>query len=233
MGKPTDSVDNSPYEEMEKTANPKAWEKFIAWPHVPREEGNTWEEGSKTLEDLDAPKKMGKDMYLGSWDSNTKKPDGFGVFIEKASGSIHQGFFDDGKLNGTGILFHGKSKGGQPGQISKGIWAKGVLNGEARIEFGDKEGHFFQGTVKNGEKTGTGTETMADGEKFEGKWTKDKKEGKGTWTLKDGTVQQGIWKNDQKHGHFMVTDPSEEVTYKSFQRDAPGKSSEAEYKKQK
>jgi hypothetical protein len=215
MGKPTNSIDNSPYEAMEKIANPKAWERFITWPHVPREEGNTWKEGKKTVEELEAPQVMSKDKYLGSWDTKGKKPDGFGVLFEKSSGSIYQGFFEGGKLNGTGILFHGKGKEGKPGKISKGIWAKGIMNGEAKIEYADKEGHFFTGTVKNNERTGNGTETFAGGEKIEMKWTKDKKEGKGTWTLGDGTVNEGVWLNDQKHGHFKVTN-KDDVSYKSF-----------------
>ena len=174
----------------------------------------------RETKNLDKAQKLKSgDLYYGSVNIKSKKPDGFGVLTSQKSGGIHQGYFLDGKPHGNGILFHGKGPTSGGWQI--GGWENGKATGNCNLTLANKTE--YKGALKNSHKEGKGIEIMANGEKYDGSFKKDKREGWGTFTKKDGSTYEGQWKAGQRNGLGKVTDKKGTVKVTQFLKDGPGK----------
>ncbi len=223
MDQPSAPVDNTPYESMQPQANDKAWARFVTYHHQPLTHEGGWanDDGRelRELEDIETFKNG--DMYLGSVNEKTKKPDGFGVLCtsKKNGGGIHQGYFLDGVATGDGISFAGNGK--NAGQVTIGAFSKGKAHGKAQIEYTD--GHKYFGDVKNEARSGKGVETWPSGERFEGHFKADLREGWGEHKKKDGSIYEGNWKAGKRDGPAKLVDAKGVVSYKKFAKDVPAK----------
>ena len=227
MEHPSAPVDNTPYDKMESVADAKAWAKFASFHHKPlRGEGDYNEDGRglKELEEVTTFKNG--DLYLGSVNEKSNKPDGFGVLCQnkKAGGGIHQGYFLDGVATGEGIAFAGTGK--NAGQVTIGNFKKGKAHGEAQIEYTD--GHKYHGELKNEARSGHGIEIWPSGERFEGTYKADQRDGWGVHKKKDGSVYEGSYKAGKRDGPAKLVDAKGVVSYKIFAKDAPTKKAATE-----
>lgn len=123
----------------------------------------------------------------GSYSGPTKKgqPDGQGK-ARDASGTIIQGEFKNGQLNGKGKII--RPNGG-----------------------GFSEGTFVQGSFVSGNHEGT----MSDGSTYKGAFSNNRPNGKGRLVLPNGTVMEGIFKDGAlAEGNFRgLIDPAANLYY--------------------
>lgn len=107
----------------------------------------------------------------------------------------------------------------------KGEGISKVPHGIGRIYY--KDGRYFEGSVRNGEKCGYGVFKNAKGViEYAGYYKRDKFHGFGTYYFPDGTKYEGYFKNGYKHGQgkltysAAVTEKTRQLWYKgSFRAD--------------
>lgn len=67
---------------------------------------------------------------------------------------------------------------------------------EGRGKFVWRDGRTYDGSYKDGKKTGHGVLTLPSGMKFEGEWRNNQENGSGKLIAKDGTVlATGTWQD--------------------------------------
>ena len=136
-------IDNAPYEGLKKAASNDAWKMFAQTDHKPPEEDGP--EPTTEVEELSSVTNIGKDdLYMGSYDSKGKRPEGFGIMAIKETGDIHQGYFTKGKAEGPGILFIGK--GPMKGAKVVGHFKGGAYDGLCKITY--SSGTTYLGDIK-------------------------------------------------------------------------------------
>uniref|UniRef100_A0A7S3BM63 MORN repeat-containing protein 5 n=1 Tax=Haptolina ericina TaxID=156174 RepID=A0A7S3BM63_9EUKA len=107
----------------------------------------------------------------------------------------------------------GTGKGVFPnGDVFEGAFSKGVRDGAGKYTYAgapppeeDEEPPppvaTYEGSWKNGQKSGTGTIVYADGSKYQGQWAKGKRHGMGAFYYANGDIYSGDWKDGKKEGH--------------------------------
>lgn len=58
----------------------------------------------------------------------------------------------------------------------------------------------YEGSWKDGKKSGLGKMSFPNGDTYHGLWEAGKRHGQGTYTYKNGDIYSGGWENDKKHG---------------------------------
>jgi len=98
------------------------------------------------------------------------------------------------------------------GDVYDGSYAKGLREGSGKYVYAGapppEEGEeppppvaTYDGSWKNGNKSGTGIITYADGSKYQGQWSKGKRHGMGAFYYANGDIYSGDWANGKKEGH--------------------------------
>lgn len=77
----------------------------------------------------------------------------------------------------------------------------------------------YQGTFKNGLKSGTGSYIYPDGQIMEGTWVQDTIQGEGKLSRLDGYQFLGNWINGKREGRFIIHDPKGSVIETFWKRD--------------
>ena len=87
---PQETIDNTPFTNMEKLVEEGVWERFCTWPHKPADGESGWNAGERELQDQkEVITLKNGDMYWGSVEVKSQLPDGFGVLAQKKTRSIH------------------------------------------------------------------------------------------------------------------------------------------------
>ena len=94
-------------------------------------------------------------LYIGEWDRKTDTFDGFGVMVSVADGSVHQGYWSNGKPYGKGIHFFGK------GPFEGDRLESDFGSGRGTIHH--RDGRTYTGDISNSSKSGKGEEIFPDG----------------------------------------------------------------------
>lgn len=89
------------------------------------------------------------------------------------------------------------------GDIYKGLFKDGKLNGEGEITY--KVGHKYKGNFVNNKKQGKGTFTFANGTIYEGNFENDQLTGQGKLTNSSGITIEGNFKNGILNGKGTYT----------------------------
>ncbi|GHT94586.1 hypothetical protein FACS1894122_11370 [Alphaproteobacteria bacterium] len=145
--------------------------------------GNLWIVRCKTVE-----KEVAIGEYSGSLNIDNL-PCGKGKLILK-DGSVYEGDFSRGKLNGKGKMTYAN------GIVYKGDFVMVELNGTGKVTFADGryvKGNYYEGDFKDGYPHGKGKRTYYDDETiYEGEFVKGKPHGNGKMTCgTSGTVDEG------------------------------------------
>ena len=101
--------------------------------------------------------------------------------------------------------------------IFVGIFENGYINGEGVIYSNDLKRVIYKGNFENGKKKGKGIQYYANGEKYEGEFDNDFKNGKGVFTFKAGRKFHGSFKDDcfEGKGVMIENGKSENVEYQN------------------
>jgi hypothetical protein len=62
------------------------------------------------------------------------------------------------------------------------------------------DGQIYKGDLKNGQRSGGGTNSWADEQEYTGEWKSNSRNGRGTHTWPDGRKVAGQWKEGHLHG---------------------------------
>ena len=113
---------------------------------------------------------------------------------------MYEGGFRDDMFHGEGILLLNE------GQIIKGTWLYGELEGSAEVEW--PSGQKFKGEFRRSMREGEGTYYFGDGREWKGEWSNDQQNGFGLYQDKIGSVLKGIWqlgvkKDDMRSPRMM------------------------------
>ena len=110
------------------------------------------------------------DMYLGQWNPDTGKPEGYGVVTHKKTGAIYEGDFLAGRKHGKGKLYFGN--GELSGGYFEGTYDQGYAEGKGKLVYPD--GKVYEGDVHKDMKHGKGVDTWPNGNRYEGNYEHDK-----------------------------------------------------------
>lgn len=129
------------------------------------------------------------------------------------NGNYYEGYAINRVPNGYGIMTYTK------GVIAEGVFVNGISprNGYVKITFPDKG--VYEGDVDiNGELTGQGKLTEADGSTYSGGFKNLQKDGYGEVIYPDGSTYKGYWKDGLRdgYGEAVYTDGS---MYKGYWKD--------------
>ena len=100
-----------------------------------------WKSAGKKIESRPLHQYENGDVYLGEWNSDTDEPDGYGIRVYNASGSIYQGYFDNGERHGRGIYISGKGR--FSGDYFVGDFSKNDKHGFGVYHYSD--GRYYKG----------------------------------------------------------------------------------------
>eukprot|EP01084_Bolivina_argentea_P164993 286749_1 len=117
------------------------------------------------------------DSFQGKFISNDYE---HGVYYEKSNELRYEGDFQNGLLDGKGIMHCCGKKNNDFGTVYVGDWKKFKFHGSGKLVFCDKA--VYQGQWKNGKPHGYGIFQLSTGEIHEGPW-KD-----GMYSLEDVNV---------------------------------------------
>lgn len=118
-------------------------------------------------------------------DQNKRFHNCFGTYVNKKTGSVYTGDFQNNNKGGQGVLRMAD------GSVYSGQWKNGVLDGHGTARLND--GYEYVGTWKDGEMD-QGTLTWANGEKYVGTFKDGRRNGVGTIYRADGSVKRsGTW----------------------------------------
>jgi len=143
-------------------------------------------------------------VYEG--ESRNGKRHGRGKIIYR-DGRVFEGEFENGVAQGTGKIAYSSGKLCYEGGISgTSFEGQGVLQTEVPATFyGDfnykdfrnlgKQWLRYEGEFKGGNKHGTGSLYLSNGEKYTGEFRDDEVHGKGIFTLRDGRSIKGEWRH--------------------------------------
>ena len=123
-------------------------------------------------DDLDTQRTMKKDFevrrsgaqYRGQVSSENDKPDGIGFKIYP-NGSMFEGFFEEGQINGYGRGITSR------GEVYQGPFLYDAMHGKGLFQWPD--GRLFFGDFHNGKKQGQGTYLWPNGQTYEGEFKND------------------------------------------------------------
>ena len=133
------------------------------------------------------------EKYIGPIKNNQKS----GLGKEYLSRYInYEGYFENDKWSGEGILTISKETGLENEAKWAGIWKNGMLNGQASYIYGKTA---YDGEWKDNKKDGTGTMLYSDGSLYIGEWKENKKT-KGRMEYFNGDNYIGEWNNDSRSG---------------------------------
>lgn len=123
--------------------------------------------------------------------SATQKPDGIG-FKVYPNGSIFEGYFEEGQINGYGRAVTHK------GEVYQGPFFYDCMDGTGLFQWPDNRSYF--GEFQHGKKQGKGTYCWPNGQVYEGEFKFDDCFGSGVLFYPDGKKYVGSWKDGKKHG---------------------------------
>eukprot|EP00939_MAST-03C_sp_MAST-3C-sp1_P003223 g3223.t1 len=114
-----------------------------------------------------------------------------------ADGSVYEGHFKDGKINGRGVYRR------VDGVILRGMFKNGLLHGEGSLV--DPGGRTYTGTWRNGKLNGYGEMIEKDGDDNvqsvrKGRWADDCLDGYGEMWQRNHSFFRGMWRFDRFHG---------------------------------
>lgn len=156
--------------------------------------------------------------YFGSWNPNSIKKEGWGIFVDKdgnkyeggwendiidgygriisINGDFYEGQIIKGIIEGNGLFYSQEKKMLYQGQFKNNLFeGKGEQNFE---NFGNEI--TYEGMFKKGKREGKGKILYGDGNMYEGEFFDDKFNGDGTFKWKDGRIYKGKWKDNQMNG---------------------------------
>ena len=160
------------------------------------------------------------EIYKGSININNQKH-GYGVLATKdvtkigtwindsftgwnkekfSNGSVLEGKFIDGTLNGKGIATKSDVE-------YEGDFRGSKFEGKGKLTYKDT-GETYEGDFKDNTLTGYGKFTWPNGEVYEGEFLNGKFNGKGKYSYPDGQIYEGDYVNGVKEGNGRLTFPS-------------------------
>ncbi len=134
-------------------------------------------------------------------------------------GTIREGQFKDGKLNGNGKIsytngniFEGQFKNGYlngngkisytSGNIYEGQFKDGKLNGFGKISY--TNGNIYEGQFQDGQLNGNGKISYTNGNIFEGQFQDGHLNGNGKISHNNGNIYEGQFQNGQLNGYGKI-----------------------------
>ena len=97
--------------------------------------------------------------------------------------------------------FHGFGKLVTSNITYEGEFVKGKMEGKVTVRYSD--GKFYEGFVKDNEKSGEGYFEWNNRNHYKGEYLRGKKHGKGV-LMRDGTIYDGHFKNGVMHGKMSI-----------------------------
>ncbi|VDD81004.1 unnamed protein product [Mesocestoides corti] len=120
------------------------------------------------------------DTYIGEWKDNKKH--GRGIQKWKSKKLIYEGFWQNGKRCGQGVLAV-VEKNGSHTKIYSGMWKDDKRHGYGENWYSCFE--FYEGEWFAGKRSGWGRHYYKDGSMYEGEWLNDKRCGNGILRLRN------------------------------------------------
>ena len=115
--------------------------------------------------------------------------------------------------NGTGFLYKGGTKNGQPdgkgkakyknGNQYSGEWTNGIQEGLGTFTW--VNGDSYTGYFKNNFLNGKGVIKYESGDIYDGYWAYGVFQGKGIYKYKNGDLYDGYWLNNKQNGNGLFT----------------------------
>ena len=135
------------------------------------------------------------EKYIGPIKNNQKS--GLGKeYLSKDKKIFYEGYFENDKWSGEGILTISKETGLENEAKWAGIWKNGMLNGQASYIYGETA---YDGEWKDNKKDGTGTMLYPSGSLYVGEWVNGEKKA-GRMEYFNGDIYTGEWKNGLRNG---------------------------------
>ncbi|KAL5963221.1 MORN repeat-containing protein 3 [Taenia solium] len=146
------------------------------------------------------------DSYTGEWKDNKKH--GRGIQKWKAEQLVYEGYWENGKRCGPGIL--AVVGNGRHTKIYSGMWKDNKRHGYGENWYSCNE--FYEGEWRENKRSGWGRYYYKDGAMYEGEWLHDKRWGNGmlrlrnplylsvTSALANENRYEGDWIDDMKNG---------------------------------
>lgn len=134
---------------------------------------------------------------------------GFGRLV-KSDGSLYEGEFFKGKLEGEGICL-------ENGLKYRGSFRLGLKWGKGQEDWPDKT--VYVGEFENNLKHGKGKFIWANGNKYKGGFESGNICGKGKFVWRNGNEYKGTWKDNQMHGFGVFKWPDGKVYTGEYKED--------------
>jgi hypothetical protein len=138
------------------------------------------------------------------------KLNGQGKITSSDGRTVAEGEFKDGELNGQGQF---RSSDGRT--VAKGEFKDGKLNGQGKVF--SSNGVLREGKFKAGELNGQGKMTFSNGKTLEGEFENGLLNGQGKATYPDGKVKEGEFENGKLNGRGKATYPNGKVKEGEFE----------------
>lgn len=113
-------------------------------------------------------------------------------------GSIYEGEWNNGVMEGQGECTYPDGKGKYTGE-----WKTGHPNGKGKCSF--RNGCEYNGIWKNGAMDGLGVYKFENSEEYDGEWKKNQPDGKGTFKYASGNIYEGQWRKGKREGNGKFT----------------------------
>ena len=124
-------------------------------------------------------------------------PHGFGR-MRFRDGSVYEGQWSNGKMNGEGECKYPGRKGSYSGE-----WKDGYPHGQGLFIFSKES--CYNGSWKKGMMDGRGVYTFAASEEYDGEWKQNQPDGEGIFKYASGNVYEGQWRNGKRQGNGIFT----------------------------
>jgi hypothetical protein len=131
-------------------------------------------------------------FYIGELES--EKKNGRGIYFNRKSKILYEGFFLDNAKHGQGIEMNLTKS-----TVYLGTFLNNIKEGEGYFFY--KNGANYEGQIFQNKKHGNGKETFANGNTYQGKYENNKIVGKGEFTfILSGNIHKGNFVNGKLEG---------------------------------
>ena len=137
--------------------------------------------------------------FNGDWKDGLRN--GYGT-MRYASGNYYEGYWEDDKKCGTGVMiwkdvdevYTGQWENDRCNGVGEHLWGDGATNTTGSYR---KHCNLYRGEWRDGLRTGRGTFFYADGSQYTGQWLNNLKEGEGTFVQTNGKLHRGLFTKDR------------------------------------